>query len=191
MTMFFWVSAPCRLIGRCQSFGETYCLHLQGWSGNAGKWRDLYKVKGRERWGVNQGRGMRAPKPRTRSPTSPPWKPQISEFLVRFVTKWATVAERWCCHGGSMVITTQNFGPCIHTALLNFFIQCWPSLPAFIKCVCVCVCACVCVCVCVCVWLQRLASFRTKHFIKIHELNLHSGIRLSQLSRHVKNIESL
>jgi hypothetical protein len=29
--MFFWVLAPCRLIGRCRPFGETYCLHLQGW----------------------------------------------------------------------------------------------------------------------------------------------------------------
>jgi hypothetical protein len=28
--MMFWVLAPCRLVGRCQRFGETYCLHLQG-----------------------------------------------------------------------------------------------------------------------------------------------------------------
>jgi hypothetical protein len=26
MMMFFWVLAPCRLVGRCQHFGETYCL---------------------------------------------------------------------------------------------------------------------------------------------------------------------
>jgi hypothetical protein len=33
MTMlFFWVVMQCRLVGRCQCFGETYCLHLQGWS---------------------------------------------------------------------------------------------------------------------------------------------------------------
>jgi hypothetical protein len=31
----FWVWEPCRLVGRCQRFGETYCLHLQGWSGIA------------------------------------------------------------------------------------------------------------------------------------------------------------
>jgi hypothetical protein len=30
MIMFFWVLAPCRLVGRCQRFGETCCLHLQG-----------------------------------------------------------------------------------------------------------------------------------------------------------------
>jgi hypothetical protein len=39
--MFFWILAPCILVGRCQRFGETYCLHLQGWNGNAGKWKDL------------------------------------------------------------------------------------------------------------------------------------------------------
>jgi hypothetical protein len=32
LMMFFWVLVPCRLVGRCQRFGETYCLHLQGWS---------------------------------------------------------------------------------------------------------------------------------------------------------------
>jgi hypothetical protein len=32
MMMFFW--APCRLIGRCKHFRETYCLHLQGSSGD-------------------------------------------------------------------------------------------------------------------------------------------------------------
>jgi hypothetical protein len=39
MTMlFFWVVTPCRLVDRYQRFGETYCLHLQGGSGDAGKW---------------------------------------------------------------------------------------------------------------------------------------------------------
>jgi hypothetical protein len=33
--MFFWVLVPCGLIGRCQHFGETYCLHLEGWSDDA------------------------------------------------------------------------------------------------------------------------------------------------------------
>jgi hypothetical protein len=28
--LLFWVLAPCRLVGRYQRFGETYCLHLQG-----------------------------------------------------------------------------------------------------------------------------------------------------------------
>jgi hypothetical protein len=27
--LFFWVVTPCRLVGRYQSFGETYCLHLR------------------------------------------------------------------------------------------------------------------------------------------------------------------
>jgi hypothetical protein len=31
MMMLFWVLAPCRIVGRCESFGETYCLHFQGW----------------------------------------------------------------------------------------------------------------------------------------------------------------
>jgi hypothetical protein len=33
MMMLFWVLAPCRLVGRCQRFGETYCFHLQSWRG--------------------------------------------------------------------------------------------------------------------------------------------------------------
>jgi hypothetical protein len=32
MAMFFWVVMPCRLEGRYQRFGATYCLHLQGWA---------------------------------------------------------------------------------------------------------------------------------------------------------------
>jgi hypothetical protein len=31
MVMMFWALAPCRLVGRCQRFGVTYCFHLQGW----------------------------------------------------------------------------------------------------------------------------------------------------------------
>jgi hypothetical protein len=27
MMMFFWVLRPCKLVGRCHRFGETYCLH--------------------------------------------------------------------------------------------------------------------------------------------------------------------
>jgi hypothetical protein len=27
--MLFWVLVPCRLAGRCQRLGESYCLHLQ------------------------------------------------------------------------------------------------------------------------------------------------------------------
>jgi hypothetical protein len=29
--LVFWVVTPCRLVGRYQRFGGTYCLHLQGW----------------------------------------------------------------------------------------------------------------------------------------------------------------
>jgi hypothetical protein len=29
---FLWVLAPCRLVGRCHRFGETYCLHLPSFS---------------------------------------------------------------------------------------------------------------------------------------------------------------
>jgi hypothetical protein len=28
--MLFWVVTPCRLVGRYESFGETYFLHLNG-----------------------------------------------------------------------------------------------------------------------------------------------------------------
>jgi hypothetical protein len=48
--LLFWVLVSCRLIGRYQRFGETYYLHFQGWSGEAGKWRDLYRVIGRKGW---------------------------------------------------------------------------------------------------------------------------------------------
>jgi hypothetical protein len=30
MMMFFWVLALCRLVSRCQNFGETYYFHLLG-----------------------------------------------------------------------------------------------------------------------------------------------------------------
>lgn len=26
----FWILAPCKFVGRCQHFGETFCFHLQG-----------------------------------------------------------------------------------------------------------------------------------------------------------------
>jgi hypothetical protein len=29
--MFLWVLAPCSLVDSFQSFGETHCLHIQGW----------------------------------------------------------------------------------------------------------------------------------------------------------------
>jgi hypothetical protein len=29
LMMMFWDLAPCRLDGRCQRFGEIYCLHFQ------------------------------------------------------------------------------------------------------------------------------------------------------------------
>jgi hypothetical protein len=42
MMMLFWVLAPCRMIGRCQHFGRTYCLHPQPW-----RWRRYVSPK---RW---------------------------------------------------------------------------------------------------------------------------------------------
>jgi hypothetical protein len=36
--MFLCVVTPCRFIGRYHCFRETYCLHLQGWIGNVGKY---------------------------------------------------------------------------------------------------------------------------------------------------------
>jgi hypothetical protein len=29
--LVFWVVTPCGLVGEYESFGGTYCLHLQGW----------------------------------------------------------------------------------------------------------------------------------------------------------------
>jgi hypothetical protein len=43
----FWVLAPCIFTGRCQRFGEIYCLHLQVLNCNGGK----YRVRGRVGWG--------------------------------------------------------------------------------------------------------------------------------------------
>jgi hypothetical protein len=48
--LFFWVLAPCRLVRRCQCFGETYCPS-SGLKWRCWKWRDLYRVKEREFWG--------------------------------------------------------------------------------------------------------------------------------------------
>jgi hypothetical protein len=39
--MMFWILMPRSLICRWQRFGEIYCLHLQGRSGDVGKWRVL------------------------------------------------------------------------------------------------------------------------------------------------------
>jgi hypothetical protein len=44
MLLFFLVLGSCRLAGRCHRFGEKYCFHLQDWSDDAGKWRDLYSL---------------------------------------------------------------------------------------------------------------------------------------------------
>jgi hypothetical protein len=38
MLMVFWALAPFGFVDRCQRFGETYCLLLQGWSDKAGRW---------------------------------------------------------------------------------------------------------------------------------------------------------
>jgi hypothetical protein len=40
MMMFFWVLVLCKLTGRCQCFGETYCHHLHGW-----RWRQYVSLK--------------------------------------------------------------------------------------------------------------------------------------------------
>jgi hypothetical protein len=36
--LFFWVLSPCRIVGRCQRFEETYRLHLQGLSVSQKRW---------------------------------------------------------------------------------------------------------------------------------------------------------
>jgi hypothetical protein len=54
MMMFFWVLGPCRLIGRCQYVEETFCLHLHGCSGDAGKLGDLCKLEEGKAEGVGQ-----------------------------------------------------------------------------------------------------------------------------------------
>jgi hypothetical protein len=36
--LVFWVMTPCRLVGGHQHFGETYCLHLQGWNVSPKHW---------------------------------------------------------------------------------------------------------------------------------------------------------
>jgi hypothetical protein len=54
-----WVLAPCGFVDRCQRFGETCCLHLQGWSNKAIKWRayiGLEERRPRER--ANQREGI-------------------------------------------------------------------------------------------------------------------------------------
>jgi hypothetical protein len=44
----FQVLVLRRITGRCQHFRETFCLLLQGRSDDAGKQRDLYRLKGRK-----------------------------------------------------------------------------------------------------------------------------------------------
>jgi hypothetical protein len=47
--LLFWGLAPYSFIGHCQHLGEKYCLHLDGWSDKAGKWRAYMGLEG---WGV-------------------------------------------------------------------------------------------------------------------------------------------
>jgi hypothetical protein len=39
LLLLSWVLALYDFVGRCQCFGGTYSLHLQGSSDKAGKWR--------------------------------------------------------------------------------------------------------------------------------------------------------
>jgi hypothetical protein len=45
MMMFIWVLVQCRLVSRCQCFGETYCVHPQPslcmWCCSSGFWRHV------------------------------------------------------------------------------------------------------------------------------------------------------
>jgi hypothetical protein len=67
MMFFFRVLVPCRLVGRCQRFGETYCLHLQGRSAKLG----------------SGGRPWKGPIPSlpnslpSAPPQSPAWRPRL------------------------------------------------------------------------------------------------------------------
>jgi hypothetical protein len=76
MTLFFCVVTPCRLVGRCQRFGEIYCLHLQAYL------RD-YKA--------SQSR-------RIMSSSSPTWEPQILHFYKFFAQTVyiELIIRRWC-----------------------------------------------------------------------------------------------
>jgi hypothetical protein len=38
VTSYFWGLTPCRFVSRCPCFGETFYLHLNGRSVDAGKW---------------------------------------------------------------------------------------------------------------------------------------------------------
>jgi hypothetical protein len=70
MLFFFWVLEPCRLVGICRRFREI-CLHLQGWSGDARKWWDLYRSGRREVLGSG-------PLPRPSLPPNLPFSPLSS-----------------------------------------------------------------------------------------------------------------
>jgi len=48
MLVLFWVLTVCSLVGQCERFKQTYCLHLQGWSVKAGKWTAYIWVGGRK-----------------------------------------------------------------------------------------------------------------------------------------------
>jgi hypothetical protein len=73
--MFFWVSAPCRFVGRFQRFEETYCLHLQGWS-----WRQYVSMKS---WNLPASLHV-VSKPRNVEETTVPfWFP--TNLLLKFI----------------------------------------------------------------------------------------------------------
>jgi hypothetical protein len=93
-SMVFWVVTPCGLVGRYQRFGDTYCLHLQGWSDR------LYIVLSSQRGTIflrNVGIYLKvntALQPRRPTPiSSPPWEPQISQVIFfldlgKIIYKW-------------------------------------------------------------------------------------------------------
>jgi hypothetical protein len=95
LMMLFCVLAPCRLV-RCLCFRETYFSHLQGWSGD-GKWRDLYRVIGRESCGNGPitdeefGGKVQAnwESPSCLPPPSPTWRLPVSVDLSNsFISDW-------------------------------------------------------------------------------------------------------
>jgi hypothetical protein len=42
MSMLFWAMTPSGLVGRQQSFGGTYCLHLQPWRRDTMRLRNIW-----------------------------------------------------------------------------------------------------------------------------------------------------
>jgi hypothetical protein len=93
--LLFWVVMPCGLVARYKCFGETYCLHHQGW------W-DGHSI------GIYP-QFHTASQPRTTSTSSPYWGPEISDSeVINALDIWQDSLSGGSAHRKTCNYTAQH-----------------------------------------------------------------------------------